>query len=1153
MGSNVLGELPVLITGDYSDLDDAIQQAAKNAQSGAQTISSSMNSGARSAGDMSDVFQALTSEGLEFDKTVKLDAASLLEFGNIGKQALQSLEQQGKELTDTLGETASKGKPAMQEVEAEAQKLTDSLRQASDNLQSVGAELSKAFTVPLAAIGAALIKVGMDFDEASDTIRAKTGQTGEALESLNGIVANLAGAVPNKLSDITTAVVTLQTRLQLSGDDLQRFSEQLLNLSRISGEAIGPLADNAARAFQRWGVATNDQAEALDKLYVASTKTGTGVNTMLGMLRQFAPALQEVGFSFDQATALIATFEQSGLNTQRDITALQQALLKLGKAGIKDPVEGLQLLIDRIQAAGSAGEANAIGMKVFGKGAVDLVSAIRDGKLNLDAFTASLKDSGGAVNTAASDTLSFGDKLHLLANNLEKELKPAAEAFLDIAEQMLDDLKPLIGVIGDMAKGFADLDPAMQKVIIGAGLIVGAIGPAVYALGGMLNIVNKLIPGLGSMSATEGLAGAEAAAAAEAGTLSTAIAGIAFATMAVGMAATISNLDDLRQKWDDTAEEFKRKQIVDAINSGVTLETLKKIGVSVDDVKASISGLAIETQSAGEKFDNFGIKVTVAGQAASGAAAAQGQHNAALQGGAQSAAQMNSALDALLTGEKSHVLTLADFLAKQKQLDAEATAARTVFDQVAKAYDAGKVSATTLAAAHDQLAKALKAAHGEAQGYLDFERQFEEQQRSLEDRARSLALAVNDLTEKYNNGEVYSTVLQRATDELEKALKAAGITLADLTSGTGDESVQVYTGHLKSAITQTDQLTSATGGASDALTRAKAALAGTDAVVPVLAGHIGQTKAVTDGLGSSAQAAGDTMQSAFEAVDSTVLSLDESLKQAGIDLMSFQSISQQISNQQGGAGRGGRWGGRDQGVIGNIDLNQNHIDWVSRISGGMIVKPIIDTSLDDATFLDEFASGRYYLDQAAWDHLSEIYARQRAGKGSAPAPSSPTSGMVPVPGAPGHYTTAPTDSGITVGLKNLGNAVSGMNTTVQDTTAAITDLGSTIDTVTQTTLPTLQQTVNQVAGSMTQAASQVTEAIAPIISGNASTSLSPLATSPATQAVNGAYAPGSVMTSNITNSQTSSPVTYNINVNSPTAQQTAQEIVTTIQRIGART
>jgi hypothetical protein len=72
--------------------------------------------------------------------------------------------------------------------------------------------------------------------------------------------------------------------------------------------------------------------------------------------------------------------------------------------------------------------------------------------------------------------------------------------------------------------------------------------------------------------------------------------------------------------------------------------------------------------------------------------------------------EYQAALDAANNSIKSHVLSVSDLTTKEAQLTADARAAISVFTNVRAAYDQGAASAGLLAAAHDQMTRALKAA-----------------------------------------------------------------------------------------------------------------------------------------------------------------------------------------------------------------------------------------------------------------------------------------------------------------------------------------------------------------------------------------------------------------------------------------------------------
>ena len=97
-----------------------------------------------------------------------------------------------------------------------------------------------------AAAGKALYGIGEAFDEVEDTIRVGTGATGDALNGLVDDAHAVATSIPTSFADAGKMVADLNTRLGLSGDQLQTVSKQYLEAGRILGEDVDVNTTTAA-------------------------------------------------------------------------------------------------------------------------------------------------------------------------------------------------------------------------------------------------------------------------------------------------------------------------------------------------------------------------------------------------------------------------------------------------------------------------------------------------------------------------------------------------------------------------------------------------------------------------------------------------------------------------------------------------------------------------------------------------------------------------------------------------------------------------------------------------------------------------------------------------------------------------------------------
>lgn len=146
----------------------------------------------------------------------------------------------------------------------ELEKAGSKMKTVGDGFSKAGGTLTKTVTAPIMAAGAGLFKLASDFDDASDSIRAGTGATGEALSGLEEDFKSVYQSVDANISDASKVIADLNTRTGLSGESLQNLSTQMLKLSKITGEDLNSLIPSSTRMFQDAGIATDDYAKALD-------------------------------------------------------------------------------------------------------------------------------------------------------------------------------------------------------------------------------------------------------------------------------------------------------------------------------------------------------------------------------------------------------------------------------------------------------------------------------------------------------------------------------------------------------------------------------------------------------------------------------------------------------------------------------------------------------------------------------------------------------------------------------------------------------------------------------------------------------------------------------------------------------------------------
>ena len=381
-----------------------------------------------------------------------------------------------------------------------------SLKKMSKSITSAGKTMTAGLTVPIAGAAAGLLKLGVDFDKAFDTIRVGTGATGEALSGLQGDFKAVYSTVPSGMADVSTAISDLNTRTGMTGKPLQEMASQLLNLSRITGEDLNGMISSSTRLLGDWGVSADESSSSMDYLFKVSQSTGIGFNRLNDLMVQFGAPLRQMGFDLETSAAMLGKFEKEGVNTELVLGGLRKALGTMAKSGIKDNGAALAEITKRIKEAGSAGEANKVAIELFGaRVGPDMAAAIREGRFELTELVSQLKSSPETINGVSAETADFAEQLILMKNNLAVALEPLGSTLMQAINSAMPAFVSFTEKITGLVTWFNNLDTGVKTAIITILGVLAAIGPVTMAVGGIISGLSSLMGVLAFLASPIGI------------------------------------------------------------------------------------------------------------------------------------------------------------------------------------------------------------------------------------------------------------------------------------------------------------------------------------------------------------------------------------------------------------------------------------------------------------------------------------------------------------------------------------------------------------------------------------------------------------------------------------------------------------------------
>lgn len=397
--------------------------------------------------------------------------------------------------------------PSLQKTIADTQKRIKKLAPALAAATAGALAMKGAFGLTksvIALTGTAAIEagkylkdLGSQFDEAADAIRIGTGATGDALDGLLDDFDEVYKSVPTTMEDASKAIADYNTRLGLTGPQLQEISKQALQVSDMLGDDLGGVIEESSQAFQQWNIDADNMGGAMDYIFKVSQSTGMGFTDLMSNMQKFGPQLQEMGYSFETASALMGQLDKAGVNTEEVLSAMKKSVGALAKEGISAS-DGLAMYYEQIKNAGTAAEAASIASEIFGtKAGSTMAAAIRDGTFAVGDLTESLLKNGETIAGAAEDTYDFAERLQIMKQGLEVALKPMANTvfdglnkFMPTLQKLMEQITPVISDAVNAAMPFVD------DFLTGAAAAIESVAPMVT------DLASRLFPVLTELMST---------------------------------------------------------------------------------------------------------------------------------------------------------------------------------------------------------------------------------------------------------------------------------------------------------------------------------------------------------------------------------------------------------------------------------------------------------------------------------------------------------------------------------------------------------------------------------------------------------------------------------------------------------------------------
>lgn len=439
---------------------------------------------------------------------------------------------------------------SMRQATAEMNLTSDRMRQVSERAGQIGSALTTRISLPLAAVGAAVGKMGADFQASMNMVAATTGATGEDIQSLSNLARELGTTTQFSASQAADAMYFLASS-GMSVDEVMGALPNTLLLAAAAQMDLAEASDISTNILSGYGLEVEELARVNDVLVATFQGSNTNVRQLGEAFSYVGPIAKGVGLTIEETSGLLGMLGNAGFQASRAGTALAGGLRAL-----IDPGNEQREVLERLGVATRDSSGDLLSM-------TDIFRQLEESGAGT---TEIIQLFGAEAGPGMAALLGFGaDAIENFINSLDD----VAGTAKDVADIQMEGLKGALAglrsafeglAIAIFESGFGDfLEEATRKITV-FGQMLAAASPETLRMAtiiaGFAVVIPPTIVVLAALTTSVI-------------TLATAVAGlnlailaspVGFAALAAGAVAVGAGVGLAKKEYDDFMRTLDQAQ-----------------------------------------------------------------------------------------------------------------------------------------------------------------------------------------------------------------------------------------------------------------------------------------------------------------------------------------------------------------------------------------------------------------------------------------------------------------------------------------------------------------------------------------------------------------------------------------------------------------
>lgn len=351
-----------------------------------------------------------------------------------------------------------------------SQNLTRSLKKTGGKMKSIGKSMSMSLTAPIVGLGGLAVKTFADFEQSMAKVKAISGATGEDFAALTQTAKDLGISTRFAASEVSDLMLNY-SKLGFSSDEIQKITGATLDLALATGEDLATSATVAGSTLRAFGLDASQMGMVTDVMAKSFSSSALDLNKFQVSMGSIAPVAKGLGQGLHETTAQLGVLVNNGIEASTAGTMLRNMMLKATKDGfsMEEALSDISSSTDKAGTSLKYFDTRATATALVLAENIDQVQGLNDTLLNAD---------GSAAKMAATmDATLEGSMM---------KLKSATEGLgISFGEVMAPAVSAAANFISEIAMKFSNLSEGTKKTIVVIAALAAAIGPLIFAVGGL--------------------------------------------------------------------------------------------------------------------------------------------------------------------------------------------------------------------------------------------------------------------------------------------------------------------------------------------------------------------------------------------------------------------------------------------------------------------------------------------------------------------------------------------------------------------------------------------------------------------------------------------------------------------------------------------